>query len=89
MVKNLPAMQATWTQFLDRDHPLEKEMATHSSILTWRIPWTEKPGSLHEVSKSLTQLTLSFFIFILLIFESLIVQLKILIYLLATNNCNI
>ena len=57
MVKNLPAMQETWIQFLDWDHPLEKEMATHSSILAWRIPWTEKPGRLHEVAKSLTQLS--------------------------------
>ena len=44
MVKNLPAMQETWVQSLDREDPLEKEMATHSSILAWRIPWTEEPG---------------------------------------------
>ena len=37
-VKNLPAMQETWVQFLDRKDPLEKEMATHSSILAWKIP---------------------------------------------------
>ena len=48
-VKNLPAMQATWTQFLDRDHPLEKEMATHSSILAWKVPWTEEPGRLQSI----------------------------------------
>ena len=91
MIKNLPAMQETWVQSLDQDHPLEKEMATHSNILAWRIPWTEKPGRLHEVAESETteKLTLSLFIFILLIFESLTLQLKILIYLLKTNNCNI
>ena len=43
-VKNLPAMQETWVQFLGWEDPLEKEMATHSSILAWRIPWTEEPG---------------------------------------------
>ena len=40
IVKNLPAMQDTWVQFLSQDDPLEKGMATHSSILAWRIPWT-------------------------------------------------
>ena len=44
MVKNLPAMQETWVQSLGREDPLEKGMATHSSILTWEIPWTEDPG---------------------------------------------
>ena len=43
-VKNLPAMQETWVHFLGQEHPLEEDMATHSSILTWRIPWTEEPG---------------------------------------------
>ena len=42
--KNLPVMQETQVLFLGRDDPLEKEVATHSSILVWRIPWTEKPG---------------------------------------------
>ena len=42
-VKNLPAMQGTWAQFLGRKDPLEKEMAIHSSILAWKIPWTEEP----------------------------------------------
>ena len=46
MVKNLPATQETQVQFLDRDNPLEKELATHSSILAWGIPWTEEPGGL-------------------------------------------
>ena len=41
LVKNLPAMQDTWVQLLGREDPLEKEMATHSSILTWRITWTK------------------------------------------------
>ena len=46
MVKRLPAMQETQIQSLGRDDPLEKEMATHSSILAWEIPWTEEPGGL-------------------------------------------
>ena len=46
MVKNLPVMQETQVQSLGWDDPLEKGMATHSSILVWRIPWTEKPGGL-------------------------------------------
>ena len=46
MVKNLPAMQESQVQSLGRADPLEKEMAIHSSILSWRIPWTEKPDEL-------------------------------------------
>ena len=46
MVKNLPAMQETWVRSLGWEDPLEKGMATHSSILAWRIPWTEAPGGL-------------------------------------------
>ena len=49
MIKNLPAMWQTWVQFLGREDPLEKEMATHSSNLAWRIPWTEEPGGLQLV----------------------------------------
>ena len=45
-VKNLPAMQDSQVQSLGREDPLEEEMATHSSILAWRIPWTEEPGGL-------------------------------------------
>ena len=45
-VKNLHAIQETWVQSLGQEYPLEKGMATHSSILTWRIPWTEEPGGL-------------------------------------------
>ena len=48
MVKNPPAMQETWVQSLGRDDPLEKGMATHSSILAWRIPWTEGPSGLES-----------------------------------------
>ena len=48
VVKNLPAMWETWVQSLGREDPLEKEMATHSSILAWRISWTEEPGRLQS-----------------------------------------
>ena len=46
MIKNLPAMQETWVQSLGWEDPLEKEMATHSSILAWAISWPEEPGGL-------------------------------------------
>ena len=46
MVKNLPAVQETQVQSLGQEDTLEKEMATHSSILAWKIPWTEEPGGL-------------------------------------------
>ena len=49
MVKNLPAMQETRVQSLDREDSLEKGMATHSSILAWRTPWTEEPGRLQSM----------------------------------------
>ena len=49
MVKNLPAMWETWVRALGLEEPLEKEMATHSSILAWRIPWTEEPGRLQSM----------------------------------------
>ena len=45
----LPAMQETWVRFLGGEDPLEKEMATHSSIPAWEIPWTEEPGGLQSV----------------------------------------
>ena len=48
IVKNLPAMQETWVQSQGREDPLEKEMATHSSIFAWRSPWTEEPGRLYS-----------------------------------------
>ena len=47
-VKNLPARQETQDLSLDQENPLEKGMATYSSILAWRIPWTEKPGGLQS-----------------------------------------
>ena len=46
MLKNLPAMQVTWVQSLGQEEPLETRIATYSSILAWRIPWTEEPGGL-------------------------------------------
>ena len=49
LVKSLLAMQETQVQFLGQKDPLEKEMATHSSILAWRIPWTEEPGRLQSM----------------------------------------
>ena len=48
-VKNLPAMQETWVQFLGWEDPLEKEMATHSSTLAWKISWTGEPGRLQSM----------------------------------------
>ena len=48
-VKNLPAMQETQVQSLGWEDPLEKEMGTHSSILAWKIPWTEEPGRLQSM----------------------------------------
>ena len=47
-LKRLPAMWETWVRALGWEDPLEKEMATHSSILAWRIPWTEEPGGLQS-----------------------------------------
>ena len=54
MVKNQPAMWETWARSLGWEDPLEEGMATHSSILAWRIPWTEKPGTVHGVTESQT-----------------------------------
>ena len=51
-VKNLLAMQDTRVRSLGREDPLEKEMATHSTILAWRIPWTEEPGGLQSVGSA-------------------------------------
>ena len=48
-VKHLPAMQETWVQSLGQEDPLEKEMATHSSTLAWKIPWMEEPGGLQSM----------------------------------------
>ena len=60
MVKHLSAMQETWVQSLGWEDPLEKEMAAHSSILAWKIPWTMEPGRLHGVSKSQKRLRFPF-----------------------------
>ena len=49
LVKNLHAMRGTWVQSLGWEDPLENEMVIHSSILAWRIPWTEDPGGLQSV----------------------------------------
>ena len=48
-VKNLPAMQEMWVRSLGQEDPLEAGMATHSSILAWKIPWTEEPGKLQSI----------------------------------------
>ena len=49
MVKNLPSMRETWVQPLSQEDPLKKGMATHSSILAWRIPWAEEPSGLQSM----------------------------------------
>ena len=49
LAKNLPAMQETWVRSLGWGNPLEKEMATHSSIIDWKISWTEEPGELQSM----------------------------------------
>ena len=49
VVKNLSAMQETWVRSMDGDDSVEKEMATHSSIVAWRMTWTEKPGVLQSI----------------------------------------
>ena len=56
-VKNLPAMQENWVRFLDWEGPLEKEMATHSNTLAWRIPQTEEPGRLQPMRSQESDMT--------------------------------
>ena len=56
-VKNPPAMQETQVQSLGQEDPLEKEMATHSSFLAWRIPWTEEPGGLQSIESQRVGMT--------------------------------
>ena len=56
-VKNLPAVQETQIQFLGQEDALKKEMATHSSILAWEIPWAEKPGGLQSMGSQESDLT--------------------------------
>ena len=48
-MQKMPAEQKAWVRYLDQEEPLEKEMATHCSILAWRIPWREKPGRLQSI----------------------------------------
>ena len=55
MVK--PVLQETWVRFLGWEDPLEKEIATHSSTLAWKIQWTEEPGTVHGVTESQTRLS--------------------------------
>ena len=56
-LKGLPAMWETWVRSLGREDPLEKEMATHSSILAWRIPWAEEPGGLQSTGRKESDMT--------------------------------
>ena len=60
LVKNSPAMQETWVRSLGWEDPLEKGMATHSSILAWRIPWTEEPGRLQSMGCKESDTTCTF-----------------------------
>ena len=57
MVKNLPGMRETWVRSLGREDPLEEGMATHSSILSWRIPWTEETGGLQSMGSQRVRYT--------------------------------
>ena len=57
LVKNLPAMQETLVRFLGQEDPLEKDMATHSSILAWRIPWTEESCRLQSIGSQESDMT--------------------------------
>ena len=57
LVKNLPAMQETWVRSLGQEDPLENEMATHSSILAWRIPWMEELGGLQFMGRKELDMT--------------------------------
>ena len=56
-LKRLPAMQETWVRALGREDPRKKEMATHSSILAWEIPWTEEPGGLQSMGRKESNVT--------------------------------
>ena len=59
-MKNVPEMQETQVQSLGREDPLQEGMATHFSILAWRIPWTEEPGRLQSIGSPAEQLTHTF-----------------------------
>ena len=56
-IKNLPTAQETWVHSLSQEDPLEEEMATHSSVLAWRIPWTEEPGGLQSMGSQESDMT--------------------------------
>ena len=56
-IMNLPEIQEMWVQSLGPEDPLEEEMATHSSILAWEIPWTEKPGRLESMESQESTMT--------------------------------
>ena len=56
-VKGLPAMRGIWLRSLGGDDPLEQEMATHSSIVAWKTPWTEKPGGLQSMGRKESDMT--------------------------------
>ena len=72
-VKCLPAMQETWLRSLGQEDPLEKEMATHSSTLAWKIPWIEKPGRLQSMgSQSQTRLSNFTFNHVQIFFQGLL-----------------
>ena len=70
-LKRLPAMQETWVRSLGQEDPLEKEMVTHSSILAWRIPWTEEPGGLQSTGSQRVGHDLSDFTNTILLFISM------------------
>ena len=57
LVKNLPAMEETRVQSLGQEDPLEKKMATHSTLLAWKIPWTEEPGGLQSMGLQESEMT--------------------------------
>ena len=57
MVKNPPAMEEAWVQSLGQEDPLEKGMATHSTILAWRVPWTEEPGGIQSMGLQESNMT--------------------------------
>ena len=87
MVKRLPAMQETGVRSLGPEDPLEKEMATHSSTLAWKMPWTGEPGrwaTANGVAKSRTRLRNFPFLFLSF---TLIVLKNIVIYLVASGLC--
>ena len=74
-LKRLPAMWETWVQSLGREDPLEKEMATHSSILAWRIPWTEELGGLQSTGLKELDMTERLRFTLLSLFRGLVAQL--------------